>query len=262
MRLKIFEGTGNTVISFIHYMGDLTLFTFSAFRQVFKRPLFFPLIVRQIMEIGIRSFPLIAISSFAIGIVMSMHSIRLLKQFGAVHYVAAAVGLSIVKELGPVLTALMVSGRSGSGISAEIGSMRVTRQIDALQVLAVNPMKYLVVTRILACMISVPLLTAFADVIGIGGGLLMGVTAGGISPNLYLDITFEFVEMVDLIPAFFKACFFGFLIGVISTYGGFRASGGTSGVGLATTRTVVVTSLMIFISDIFLSQAFILLFGA
>lgn len=243
-------------------MGALTVFAFSALRYLFRKPLFFGLIVKQIMEIGVRSFPLVAISSLAIGIVLSMHSIHLLKQFGAVHYVAAAVGLSVVKELGPVLTALMVAGRAGSGISAEIGSMRVTRQIDALQVLAVNPMKYLVLTRIIACMIAVPLLTAFADLLGIGGGLLMGITRGGISPGLYLDITFEFVEMIDLIPGLMKAAFFGILIGVVSTFGGFHAGGGTTGVGRATTRTVVVTSLMIFISDVFLSQAFILLLGA
>ena len=260
--MNIFAGTGSRLIAFASYMGDMTFFAFSAFRQLFKRPHFFRLIIHQVMEIGIRSFPLIAISSFAIGIVMSMHSIRILKQFGAVHYVAAGVGLSVVKELGPVLTALMVAGRSGSGISAEIGSMRVTRQIDAMQVLAVNPMKFLVVTRILACMIAVPILAVFADLIGIGGGLLMGVTRGGISPALYLDITFQFVELIDLLPGLFKASFFGLLIGVVSTYGGFRARGGTTGVGLATTRTVVVTSLMIFISDIFLSQTFILLFGA
>jgi phospholipid/cholesterol/gamma-HCH transport system permease protein len=260
--VKILEGTGSRVIDFARYMGVLSLFAFSAFRHLFKRPLFFRLIVHQIMEIGIRSFPLIAIASLAIGIVLSMHSIHLLKQFGAVHYVAAGVGLSVVKELGPVITALMVAGRSGSGISAEIGSMRVTRQIDALQVLAVNPMKYLVVTRILACMIAVPLLAAFADFIGICGGMLMGITRGGISYNLYVDITFEFVEMIDLIPGLLKASFFGLLIGVVSTHGGFHAKGGTSGVGQATTRTVVVTSLMIFISDIFLSQTFILLFGS
>lgn len=260
--MKILAGIGNRTIALISYLGDLSLFAFSAGRHLFRRPLFFRLVVHQIMEIGIRSFPLVAISSLAIGIVLSMHSIRLLKQFGAVHYVAAAVGLSVVKELGPVLTALMVAGRSGSGISAEIGSMRVTRQVDALQVLAVNPMKYLVLTRILACMIAVPILAGFADLIGIGGGMLMGVTRGGISPKLYFDITFEFVEMIDLIPGLVKAVVFGFLIGVVSTYGGFHATGGTTGVGQATTRTVVVTSLMIFISDIFMSQTFILLLGA
>jgi phospholipid/cholesterol/gamma-HCH transport system permease protein len=259
--MKILSGTGSRVIAFAHYMGDLSLFAISASRHLFKRPLFFGLIIHQIMEIGVRSFPLIAISSFAIGIVLSMHSIHLLNQFGAVHYAAAAVGLSVVKELGPVITALMVAGRSGSGISAELGSMRVTRQIDALQVLAVNPMKYLVITRILACMIAVPLLTAFADFLGIAGGMIMGMTSGGISAGLYLDITFEFVEMIDLIPGLLKAAFFGLLIGVVSTHGGFRAKGGTSGVGRATTRTVVTASLMIFISDVFLSQTFLMFLG-
>ena len=259
--MKVLTATGSRILSFAHYMGELTVFAFSALRHLFRKPLFFSLIVRQIMEIGVRSFPLVAISSLAIGIVLSMHSIHLLRQFGAVHYVAAAVGLSVVKELGPVITALMVAGRAGSGISAEIGSMRVTRQIDALQVLAVNPMKYLVLTRIIACMIAVPLLAAFADLLGITGGLLMGITRGGISPGLYLDITFEFVEMIDLIPGLMKAAFFGLVIGVVSTFGGFHARGGTTGVGRATTRTVVVTSLMIFISDVFLSQAFLMLLG-
>ncbi|MEK6776892.1 MAG: ABC transporter permease, partial [bacterium] len=168
--MKILENTGRSAIFFARYIGDLWFFAWSVFRNLFQRPLFFRLMVRQILEIGIRSFPLIAISSFAIGVVLSMHSINLLKKFGAVHYAAAAVGLSVVKELGPVITALMVAGRSGSGISAELGSMRVTRQIDALQVLAVNPVKYLVVTRVLACMMAIPLLTAFADLIGMCGG--------------------------------------------------------------------------------------------
>ena len=259
--MNILEKTGRPVMDLARYMGDLTLFAFSAIRRLFQRPLFFRLMVRQVLEIGIRSFPLTAISSFAIGVVLSMHSIHLLKKFGAVHYVAAAVGLSVVKELGPVITALMVAGRSGSGISAELGSMRVTRQIDALQVLAVNPMKYLVVTRILACMIAIPILTAFADLIGMAGGMLMGVTQGGISPDLYMDITFQFVQLNDLIPGLLKGVFFGLLVGVVSTHGGFRAKGGTTGVGLATTRTVVVNFLMIFISDVFLTQAFIVVFG-
>jgi phospholipid/cholesterol/gamma-HCH transport system permease protein len=259
--LKVLSDTGSRIISFASYIGELTVFAFSALRYLFKKPLFFGLIVRQVMEIGVRSFPLVAISALAIGIVLSMHSIHLLKQFGAVHYVAAAVGLSVVKELGPVITALMVAGRAGSGISAEIGSMRVTRQIDALQVLAVNPMKYLVLTRIIACCIAVPLLTAFADLLGIAGGMIMGITGGGISPKLYFDITFEFVEMIDLIPGLMKAAFFGVIIGVVSTHGGYHASGGTTGVGQATTRTVVVTSLMIFISDVFLSQTFLVLLG-
>ena len=259
--MKILENTGRSAIFFARYIGDLWFFAWSVFRNLFQRPLFFRLMVRQILEIGIRSFPLIAISSFAIGVVLSMHSINLLKKFGAVHYAAAAVGLSVVKELGPVITALMVAGRSGSGISAELGSMRVTRQIDALQVLAVNPVKYLVVTRVLACMMAIPLLTAFADLIGMCGGMLMGVTQGGISPHLYIDITFQFVQMSDLVPGLLKAVFFGLLVGVVSTHGGFRASGGTTGVGLATTRTVVVNFLMIFISDVFLTQAFILFLG-
>ncbi len=259
--MKVFSGTGSRIIALVHYIGALSFFAFSASRHLFKRPLFFGRIIHQIMEIGVRSFPLIAIAAFAIGIVLSMHSIHLLKQFGAVHYAAAAVGLSVVDELGPVITALMVAGRAGSGISAELGSMRVTRQIDALQVLAVNPMKYLVVTRILACMIAVPILTAFADILGIAGGMIMGVTSGGIGAGLYLDITFEFVEMIDLIPGLLKAAFFGFLIGVVSTYEGFHAEGGTTGVGRATTRTVVVASLMIFISDVFLTQTFILFLG-
>ncbi len=254
-------GIGERGIRFARYMGELSLFSLHALRQLFRRPLFIGLIIRQIREIGVLSFPLIAISSFAIGVVLSMHSIQLLKKFGAVHYVAAAVGLSVVKELGPMITALMVAGRSGSGISAELGSMRVTRQIDALQVLAVNPVQYLVVTRILACVIAVPLLTAFADLIGIAGGMLMAVTRGGIGSDLYLDITFQFVAMSDLVPGLLKAAFFGLLIGVVSTHAGFHAEGGTSGVGVATTRTVVTASLMIFISDVFLSQTFLLLLG-
>ena len=259
--MKILAVLGSGVLGFTRYMGELTVFTLRAAASLRDRPRYAAVVLQQVLEIGVRSFPLIAIAASAIGIVLSMHSIHLLKKFGAVHYVAAAVGLSVVKELGPVITALMVAGRAGSGTSAEIGSMRVTRQVDALQVLAVNPLRYLVVTRILACVIAMPILTGFADLLGIAGGLLMGVTRGGIAPRLYLDITFEFVEMADLLPGLFKAAFFGLIVGVVATDAGYRAQGGTTGVGRAATRTVVVTSLMIFVSDVFLTQAFLLLLG-
>ncbi|RKX97363.1 MAG: ABC transporter permease, partial [Spirochaetes bacterium] len=176
---------------------------------------------------------------------MAMQTIGLLTRFGATTYVAVVVGLSMVKELGPVITALMVAGRAGSGMSAEIGSMKVTNQIDALKVLAVDPVRYLVTTRIVATVVVLPILTAIADVVGIGGGMLMGVTQGGIGTRLYIETTFRFIKLEDILSGLSKTIIFGLLIALIATYEGFKTKGGTAGVGLATTSTMVLSSLLI-----------------
>jgi phospholipid/cholesterol/gamma-HCH transport system permease protein len=209
----------------------------------------------------VNSLILTSTVAISVGMVMAMQTIGTLKTFGSVNYVAVVVGLAVVKELGPVLTALMVAGRAGSGISAEIGSMKVTRQIDALTVSAVDPVRYLVVTRIVACMIAVPLLSVIADVLGILGGLIIGITQGNISSFLYLSYTFKYVGYVEVFPGLIKTVFFGMIIGTVASYYGFKTTGGTEGVGNSTKASVVSTSLMIMLSDVVLTRILLLIFG-
>lgn len=246
---------GSSIIEFSNYIGRLLFFLADTFRWTFVPPFLIRETIKQIYLIGVKSISLTSISALAIGLVLAMQTIWILSKFGAINYLAAVVGLAIVKELGPVVTALMVAGRAGSGISAELGSMKVTRQIDALRVSAVNPTKYLVTTRVVACMVSLPILTVFADALGILGGWLIGVSLGGINSRLYWDTTLRYVTLdTDLIPGLIKTVFFGLIIGVVGCFHGFNTSGGTEGVGLSTTSTVVSASLMILISDVFLTR--------
>ena len=199
--------------------------------------------------------------AISVGLVLAMQTIGTLQMFGAVNYVSIVVGLAVVKELGPVFTALMIAGRAGSGICAELGSMKVTRQIDALTVSAVNPMRYLVVTRVVACMIATPLLTIIADILGIIGGLIIGVVQGGISFHLYISYTLTYVELTDVIPGLLKTIFFGMLVGTVASYYGFATTGGTEGVGNSTKACVVTSSLLIVVSDVILTRVLLWIFG-
>lgn len=252
---------GSSILKFADYIGQVLFFLADAIKWFLLPPFFIRETIKQIYLIGVKSLPLTSISALSIGLVLAMQTIWILSKFGAINYLAAVVGLAIVKELGPVVTALMVAGRAGSGISAELGSMKVTRQIDALRVSAINPVKYLVITRVIACMISLPILTIFADVLGILGGWFIGVSLGGINSRLYWDTTLRFVTLnADLIPGLLKTIFFGLIIGVVGCFHGFNTEGGTEGVGLSTTTTVVSASLMIFVSDVFLTRLLQMLF--
>jgi len=218
--------------------------------------------VRQVYTIGVMSLLLTSTVALSVGLVMAMQTIGTLQAFGAVNYVSVGVGLAVVKELGPVLTGLMVAGRAGSGISAELGSMKVTRQIDALTVSAVNPIRYLVVTRVVACMIAVPLLTIIADVLGVFGGFIIGVTQGDISPYLYTSFTLKYITLSDVIPGLLKTIIFGMLVGTVASYYGFETTGGTEGVGNSTKSSVVTASLLIMISDVILTRILLWIFGS
>lgn len=245
---------GHGVLQLANFTGGLVRFIFSSLRVSLRHGLPVRIVIQQVYEIGYRSLPLTAIAAFAIGLVMALQTMFLLKKFGVMQYVAVGVGLGMTRELGPVITALMVAGRSGSGISAELGSMRVTRQIDALRVLAVDPQRYLVGTRIAAMVIALPLLTAISDFLGILGGALVATTLGGVTPEGYLETTLYYVTLSDLLTGLAKTVFFAVLISGTAAYYGFHTEGGTSGVGRATTATVVVASLMIFVSDVFMTQ--------
>lgn len=248
------QALGRRLLAFSHYLGDLTLFTLRSFRLTTSRPFFLVPLIEQIQAIGIRSLPLVSVAALAIGLVMAMQTSGILMRFGSASYMSTIVGLSMVRELGPMITALMVAGRCGSGISAELGSMKVTRQIDAMQVSAINPIRFLVVPRILACIISMPLLTIWANVVGITGGLIIGVTQLGIGPAAFLQGTIRFLDLQDLGAGLSKTLFFGLIVGGVGCFQGFRTTKGTAGVGRSTTMAVVTSSLLIVVADIFLTR--------
>lgn len=231
----------------------MVILFFQTFAWVFRPPLQGKEILKQMEAVGVRSFPVVVITAGFTGMVLALQSFTAFKRFGAETMVGTVVALSMTRELGPVLTGLMVSGRMGSAMAAELGTMQVTEQIDALYTLATNPIKYLIVPRFLATVIMLPILVIFADVIGILGGYLVGVQILGTNPTLYFRRTWDFLEVNDLYSGLIKAIFFGMILSTISCYQGFSAQGGAEGVGRATTKAVVLSSLTILISNYFIT---------
>src|SRR5687768_8098157 len=216
--------------------GDLAIFGFRAARESFVPPFEFKETVRQIYELGLRSAPLIMVSGMAVGVVLSMHTRASLERFGAESMIPAGLAMALVRETGPLTAALLLSGRIGAGIGAEIGAMKVTEQIDALQASAVDSFRYLVVTRVVACIIALPLLTTIMNFAGIIGGFLAETAATGMGLQLYFTRAFSLIEMSDYVPATFKTMVFGFIIATVSSYLGMTTTSGTEGVGRASTR--------------------------
>jgi len=212
--------------------------------------------MRQIEEVGIRSVPVVLITGTFTGMVLALQSYTGFKRFNAEAFVGTVVALSMTRELGPVLSGLMVSGRVGSAMAAELGTMQVTEQIDALYTLATNPIKYLIVPRFLASLIVLPILTVFADGLGILGGYLVSVNLLGSNPTIYMRRTFDYLDLEDIYIGLFKACIFGMIIAVVGCYQGFNTQGGAEGVGKATTRAVVMSSLLILIANYFITALF------
>jgi len=240
--IRFFEETGRMMILFAQTLG-----------WTFRPPLQGREILKQMEEVGVRSFPVVVITAAFTGMVLALQSFTGFKRFNAESMVGSVVALSVTRELGPVLTGLMVSGRVGSAMAAELGTMRVTEQIDALYTLATNPIKYLIVPRFLAAMIMLPILVIFADVIGIFGGYLVSVKLLGTNPTLYARRTWDYLEFNDVYTGLLKAVFFGIILATISCYEGFSAKGGAEGVGRATTRAVVLSSVSILISNYFIT---------
>lgn len=232
--------------------GDMALFALRVLRDAFRPPAEITEILKQVYEIGWRSLPLIAAAGFAVGAVMSMHTRSSLERFGAEALIPAGLALALVKETGPLVTALLFSGRVGAGIGAELSAMRVTEQIDALETLAVDSFKYLVVTRVVACVIALPLLTTVMNFTGILGGYVAEYFISGMSLSLYWDRAWSLVDFADYVPATIKTTVFGFIIGTVASYLGYNAVGGTAGVGQASTRSVVVTSILIIVTNVLL----------
>ena len=234
--------------------GNITLFTGRFFKEILKPPFQINEFLRQCYAIGYKSLPLVSITGFIMGLVLTIQSRPTMVKFGAESWLPSMVSLSLIREIAPVITALICAGKIASGIGAELGSMKVTEQIDAMEVSAVNPYKYLVVTRILATTLMVPILVIYADFVGIYGGYVGYNVHGNISLYRYFSDVFENLEFLDVLPAVVKTFFFGFFIGLIGCYKGFNASNGTASVGIAANSAVVSASLSIFILDMLAVQ--------
>ena len=234
--------------------GNIFLFIYRFFKELFKPVFQLREFLRQCFAIGFKTLPLITITGFIMGLVLTIQSRPTLIKFGAESWLPSMVSLSLIREIAPVITALICAGKIASGIGAELGSMKVTEQIDAMEVAAINPFKYLVVTRILATTLMLPILVIYADFIGIFGGYIGYNIHGNISMFRYFAEMIDHVEFLDLFPATIKTFFFGFFIGVIGCYKGFNASNGTASVGVAANEAVVLASLSIFIIDMLAVQ--------
>ena len=256
------ERVGDAIIAVLGWIGEVTLFALRALKEAVLPPYEFREIIRQVFEIGWKSAPLIAAAGLSIGVVLSMHTRASLERFGAEAMIPAGLAIALIRETGPLVTALLVAGRVGAGIGAELGAMKVTEQIDALEAVAVDSFKYLAVTRIVACIVAMPLLTTITDFCGIVGGFIAEATISGMSWNLYFSRAFSLIEFTDFIPATFKTCVFGLIIGTIGCYLGFTTSQGTEGVGRTATRSVVLSSMLIIVSNVVLVRLIFFLFPA
>lgn len=230
-------------------LGELSYFIGNFFKEVFKPPYEFKEFIRQCYYMGNRSLLLVGVTGFIIGLVFTLQSRPTLEEFGAASWIPSMVSVSLIREIGPIITALICAGRIGSGIGAELGSMRVTEQIDAMEVSGTNPFKYLVITRVLATTLMVPLLVFFGDVIGIYGSYLVENLKADVSIVLYSNQVIHILEFSDVIPSTIKSFFFGFAIGIVGCFKGYTCKKGTAGVGKAANEAVVYTSMLLFIID-------------
>jgi phospholipid/cholesterol/gamma-HCH transport system permease protein len=244
-------------LRFVEEMGAIGELTWNALRSIPKRPLEIPSTVYQIESLGVRSLGIVAVTSTFIGMVMTVQFAFGLQRFGGIEYIPRVVVLSFLRELGPTLTAVIVGGRIGSGMAAEVGAMNVTEQVDAIFALGGDPAKKLVLPRVAAAVIVMPLLAIFADILGSLGAMLVSAAEYQISPRLFLQSSLESVLLSDLFSGLLKTPVFGFIIAIVGCHFGLTTKGGTEGVGQSTTRTVVVVSIAILIADYLLTRIFI-----
>jgi len=250
---RFLNAVGLGVIHVVSEMGRMMILFIESLIWVFRPPYRLFLIVKQMEFVGVKSTLVVIITGLFTGGVLALQTYYGFKMFSAESLVGATVGLSMTRELGPVLTSLMVTGRAGSAMAAEIGTMRVTEQIDALSVLAVNPVEYLFVPRVIAGVIMLPILTAISDFLGILGGYFVGVVLLGISSGAFINKLIQYVDLSDLYNGLIKAACFGLILTFVGCYKGYMTSGGAEGVGRATTQAVVMASAMILIADYFLT---------
>jgi phospholipid/cholesterol/gamma-HCH transport system permease protein len=247
---------GRVVLSFLSSVGRLTMFMLAALSHCIRPPFYPRIIVRQMVEIGYYSLPVVGLTGVFAGMVLALQSYTGFARFSAEGAIANVVVLSITRELGPVLAGLMVAGRIGASMAAETGTMRVTEQIDALTTLSTNPLKYLVAPRLIAGIAMMPFLVLVADVIGVFGGYIVAVYKLGFNPSIYLQNTWNFVEIHDVVSGLVKAAVFGFIVTLMGCYHGYHSRGGAQGVGAATTNAVVSAAIMILCFDYILTEMF------
>ena len=250
------EAIGETVIKLFNAIGSLAIFIAQSVMHVFIPPFYPRLILRQFIDIGYYSLPVVGMTALFTGMVLALQSYTGFTRFNAESAIAAVVVLSVTRELAPVLAGLMVAGRVGASIAAEIGTMRVTEQIDALTTLSVNPFKYLIAPRIIAGTLMLPILVLIGDIIGVFGGYIVSIYTLGFSPGSYLTQTWDILEKIDVISGLVKAAVFGFIVAAMGCYNGFNSKRGAQGVGAATTYAVVSSSILILIFNYILTQVF------
>ncbi len=251
---RYFTGITTTTTEFLDELGGISRFSVKVVKEIFRRPFEHEELLKQSYSMGYKTLPLILITGFIIGLVLSLQSRPTLVEFNAESELPGLISISIVREIGPVITALLCAGKISSGIGAELGSMRVTEQIDAMEVSGTRPIKYVVVTRVLATTFTVPILVFFSVAVSFYGSYVAINMYDNMSMSLFLDEAFEVLYFKDIIPATLKTFFFGFFIGLIGSYKGYFTKKGTEGVGESSNSAVVTASLSIFLIDLLAVQ--------
>ena len=254
--MPILAPIGRAFLALLAVAGRLSLFAGAAIMHAVRPPYYPRLILKQMLEIGYFSLPVVGLTAIFTGMVLALQSHSGFARFNAESAIATVVVLSVTRELGPVMAGLMVAGRIGAAIAAEIGTMRVTEQIDALTTLSTNPYKYLVAPRLIAGLTMLPLLVLVADIIGVFGGYLVGIYRLDFNPANYLKLTWQYLETLDVVSGLVKAAAFGFIVALMGCYHGFHSKGGAQGVGVATTNAVVSASVLILAANYVITAAF------
>ncbi|MFN8671691.1 MAG: ABC transporter permease [Candidatus Sericytochromatia bacterium] len=247
------KNLAENLLSFFESIGNFSMMSFDVFKLLFSGKIHFRNTIQQLAFIGTDSLPIVILTGASIGMVFALQVTGLFQRYGANSMVGAAVGLAIVRELAPLFTGVVIAGRIGAAITAEIGSMKVTEQIDAMKSMAVNPLGYLAVPRVLSCLIMVPLLTVIAVVVGISGGMLVAVYVKKVILIQYIESVKDFLVPMDIVKAMIKSAFFGMLVALISCFKGINTGEGAQGVGISTTGAVVTSLISIFITNYLLS---------
>src|SRR5271170_7101356 len=254
--IRLLASIGAAFLGFLAAAGRLVIFGGTVLATAFSPPFYPRAMLRQMVDVGYFSLPVVGLTAIFTGMVLALQSYTGFSRFNAEGAIATVVVLSVTRELGPVIAALMVAGRVGAAMAAEIGTMRVTDQIDALTTLSTNPLRYLVLPRLIAGLVTLPLLVVVADIIGVFGGYLVGTYKLGFNPEAYLNGTWQHLETMDLVSGLVKAAVFGFIVALMGCYQGYHSRGGAEGVGRATTHAVVSASILILLVDYLITAAF------
>ena len=256
MNIPLVTQLGRMALAFMALTGAVTAFAARCLLHCFQPPIYRRQILRQMLEIGYYSLPVVGLTAIFTGMVLALQSYTGFARFSAESAIPNVVVVSLTRELGPVMAGLMVAGRVGAAIAAELGTMRVTEQIDALTTLSTDPFKYLIAPRIIAAVVTLPLLVLVADAIGIMGGYLVGIYKLDFNEQSYLRNTIDFLQVMDVVSGLVKAAVFGFMIALMGCYHGYHSRGGAQGVGAATTNAVVSASMLILASNYFITELF------